>query len=169
MALAATTTYALGVHDVEHFDLEDIANALADQGAYDHQWLVDPATGETVFWTSDTGIDGQNPVDLDELDHLVLIDALPPSVWYEDMADFTELVSDGTAARRLGRAIRGRGAFRRFKDELHEEYPELLTAWHAFRDARAERRAVEWLMDNELVSKEDAEAFLVSRPGPEVP
>jgi len=54
------------VHDLDRFDLQEIATALSDQGAYEHQWLVDPATGETVFWTSDTGIDGQNPVDLDE-------------------------------------------------------------------------------------------------------
>ena len=35
----------------------------------------------------------------------------------------------------LARAIQGKGAFRRFKDELHEEYPDLLPAWYAFRDA----------------------------------
>jgi len=57
---------------------------------------------------------------------LVAIHPLPSYVWYEDMADFTELVSDDHAARRLARAINGRGAFRRFKDELHEEYPHLL-------------------------------------------
>lgn len=157
------------MYSVEHFDLEEIATALADQSGFDHQWLVDPATGGTVFRTSDTGIDGQNPVDLDELDHLVLVDPLPPSVWYEDMADFAELVSDETAARRLARAIRGRGAFRRFKDELHEEYPELVSPWHAFRDARAERRAVVWLVDNELVRQEEAEQFLAALPDPEVP
>ena len=39
----------------------------------------------------------------------------------------------------------------RFKDELYEEYPELLPPWYAFRDARAQRRAVEWLVDNDIV------------------
>jgi hypothetical protein len=42
----------------------------------------------------------------------------------------------------------GKGAFRRFKDQLHEEHPGLLPAWYAFRDARATRRAVQWLVDN---------------------
>ncbi len=42
-----------------------------------------------MFWTADTGIDGQTPVDLDELD-LVCIDPLPSRVWYQDMADFAE-------------------------------------------------------------------------------
>jgi hypothetical protein len=59
------------------------------------------------------------------------------------MADFAEAITDDQAGRRLLRAIQGKGAFRRFKDELHEEYPDLLPAWHAFRDARAQRRAVQ--------------------------
>ncbi len=51
---------------------------------------------------------------------------LPSSVWYQDMADFAEGVSDGTAGRRLRRAIAGKEAFRRFADELYAEYPELV-------------------------------------------
>jgi hypothetical protein len=39
----------------------------------------------------------------------------------------------------------GKGAFRRFKDELHQEYPDLLPAWYVFRDTRARRRAVQCL------------------------
>jgi hypothetical protein len=85
------------------------------------------------------------------------------------MADFTELVSDDQAARRLARAINGRGAFRRFKDELHEEYPDLLPAWYAFRDARAARRAVDWLLDAALISHDAADRFRAEHPEPAVP
>jgi hypothetical protein len=104
------------VLDLSSLDLEEIAAALADQSAYEHRWLINPETGEVVFWTSDTGIDGQTPVDLDDLD-LICIDPVPSWIWYQDMADFAEQVSDERAGRRLARAIRGRGAFRRFKDE----------------------------------------------------
>jgi hypothetical protein len=45
------------------------------------------------------------------------------------MAEFAEGISDEPAGRRLARAIVGRGAFRRFKNELHDEYPQLLPAW----------------------------------------
>jgi hypothetical protein len=121
-----------------------------------------------VFWTSDTGIDGRTPVDVEELD-LVGIDPLPSHVWYQDMADFVEQVSDQEAARRLERALRGKGAFRRFKDELHQEYPQLLPAWYAFRDARAQRRAVQWLADNSLIEASAATCFLHEDPGPGVP
>ena len=57
------------------------------------------------------------------------------------MADFADGITDERAGRRLARAIQGKGAFRRFKDELHEEYPDLLPAWYEFRDTRARRRA----------------------------
>jgi hypothetical protein len=105
---------------------------LADQADYEHRRLINPQTGEIVFWTADTGIGGQTPVDLDELD-LVGIDPLPSWIWYQDMADFAEAITDERAGRRLARAIQGKGAFRRFKNQLHEEQPRLLPAWYAFR------------------------------------
>ena len=66
-------------------------------------------------------------------------------------------------------AIQGRGAFRRFKDELHEEHPDLLPAWYAFRDTRARRRAVQWLADNSLIDDDSADTFLVRHPDPALP
>jgi hypothetical protein len=65
--------YAGPVLDLSSVDLGEIATALADQTDYKHRWLINPQTGEIAFWTSDTGIDGQTPVDLDELD-LICID-----------------------------------------------------------------------------------------------
>jgi hypothetical protein len=53
--------------DLDKLDVEEIAEALGDQTDYEHRWLIDPTTGQVTFWTSDTGIDGQNPVDLHEL------------------------------------------------------------------------------------------------------
>ncbi|MEQ0560562.1 UPF0158 family protein [Amycolatopsis sp. NEAU-NG30] len=153
---------------LEKFDLEEIAAALQDQTDYEHFHLVDPRTGEMGYWTRDTGVDGHHPVDLDDADQVV-IEPLPSSVWYQDMADFAEGISDEEAGRRLTRAIRGRGAFRRFKDELHEEYPELLEHWYEFSDTRAKRRAVEWLADNQLVDREVAERFVAGHPDPRLP
>ncbi|MGC5020976.1 UPF0158 family protein [Micromonospora sp. DT47] len=148
--------------------LEEIATALADQTDYEHRWLINPQTGEIVFWTADGGVDGRTPVDLDDLD-LVCIEPLPSYVWYQDMADFAERISDEAVGRRLARAIRGKGAFRRFKDELHEEYPHLLPVWHTFRDVRAQRRAVEWLADNSLVDDETATRFVTEHRDPDLP
>jgi hypothetical protein len=73
------------VLDLSGLAVEEIDNAVADQTDYDHRWMINPQTGEIVFWTADTGIGGQTPVDLDELD-LVRIDPLPSWVWYQDIA-----------------------------------------------------------------------------------
>jgi hypothetical protein len=154
--------------DLSRLDLDEIGSALADQTDYEHRWLIAPQTGEIVVWTVDGGIDGNTPVDLDDVD-LVCIDPLPSYVWYQDMADFAEGISDEAAGRRLARAIQGKGAFRRFKNELHEEYPHLLPAWYALRDVRAKRRAVEWLVDNSLVDDETGERFLIEHPDPDLP
>jgi len=155
------------VLDLNSLDLDAIGEALAYQTDYDHVWLIDPRTGDIAFWTSDSGIDG-DPVDLDDLD-LLPIYPLPSHVWYRDMADFAEGISDERAGRRLARAIDGRGAFRRFKLELQEEYPDLLPTWYAFRDARAQRRAVEWLVDNSLIADDSATHFLAAHPDPDLP
>jgi len=85
------------------------------------------------------------------------------------MADFAEAITDERAGRRLARAISGKGAFRRFRDELHEEYPDLLSAWYAFRDIRARRRAVQWLADNSLIDDDDFSSFAADHPDHDLP
>jgi hypothetical protein len=93
------------VLELSSLDLEEIANALDDQTDYEHQWLINPQTGEIVFWTSDTGIDGQTPIDLDDLDDLGLvgIEPLPSWVWYRAvqwLAD-NSLIDEEAAGRFL--------------------------------------------------------------------
>jgi len=160
--------YAGWMLDLDAIDVEEIANALADQTDYEHRWLIDPRTGEVVFWTSDTGIDGQNPVEFDELD-LILIDPLPSYVWYQDMVDFADGISDRGAGERLRRALAGKGAFRRFKNELYQRHPELISPWHALRDARARIRAVQWLADEGLIDEEAAQRFQRDHREPALP
>ena len=153
--------------DLDAIDVDDIAMALEDQTDYEHRWLFDPATGEVVLWTTDTGIDGDR-VDLDELD-LLAIDPIPSYVWYEDMVDFAEGISDRGAADDLFRALDGRGAFRRFRNELYERHTDLIWVWHSFREARARRRAVRWLVEVDLVGDEAANRFLSEHPEPALP
>ncbi|TWG92697.1 uncharacterized protein UPF0158 [Nocardioides sp. J9] len=155
--------------DLDAINLEELASSLADQTDYDHRWLIDPQSGEIVLWTSDTGVDGENPVDIDELDHLVLIDPLPSYVWYQDMVDFAQRISDRRAGERLSRALQGRGAFRRFGNELHQRHPDLVPVWRAFSDSRAMVRAVRWLADEGLVVDDDAQRFWRDNPEAQLP
>ena len=154
--------------DLDGIDAEEIATALADQPDYEHRWLIDPRTGQVAFWTSDTGIDGENPVEIDELD-LIPIDPLPSYVWFQDMADFAAGISDTAASRQLMQSLQGRGAFRRFKNELYQRHPDLISAWHALRDVRAQRRAVEWLLDQGLIDNSAAQQFATDHPDPGLP
>ena len=59
---------------------------------------------------------------------------------YRDMELFIASVEDPGQAERLAIAIRGRGAFRRFKDEL-ARWPGELERWHAFSEERLRGRA----------------------------
>ncbi len=154
--------------DLDRLDVDEIATALADRGGYDHRWLLDPRTGEVVFWTSDTGIDGEHPVDVDDLD-LIPLDLGPTRAWYDDMADFAAGLTDLGAGTSLATALEGRGAFRRFKNEVYERRPELISSWHTFRDARGRRRAVQWLLDEGLIDDRDAHRFIHEHADPELP
>ncbi|WP_248579819.1 hypothetical protein [Nocardioides sp. InS609-2] len=119
--------------DLGGIDVGEIATALADQTDYEHRWLIDPRTGQVVFWTSDTGIDGENPVEIDELD-LIPVDPLPSYVWFQDMAEFADGISYSAVGRRLAQSLQGRGALRRFKNQAYEHHPELNSPWHTLRD-----------------------------------
>ena len=160
--------YADRVLQLDSIDVEEVATALADQTDYDHRWLFDPRTGEVVCWTSDTGIDGENPVEIDELD-LIIIEPLPSYVWYQDMVDFADGISDRAAGRRLSASLQGKGAFRRFRNEVYGHHPELISVWQAMRDARARVRAVQWLVDEGLVDEEAAQRFTGDNPEPALP
>jgi hypothetical protein len=71
------------VLDLTKIDLEELAAALQDQGQsfYEHVWFVDRETGKLGFWTEDGGVDGEHPIDLDEVDGEI-IEAIPSYVWY---------------------------------------------------------------------------------------
>ena len=120
------------------------------------------------MWTSDLGIDGENPVGLDELDP-ILIDPLPSHVRHQDMVDFADGISDRGAGESWSRAVEGKGAFRRFKTDLYQRHPELISAWHAWRDARARGRAVQWLTDEGLIEKDADQRFQRDHHEPALP
>jgi uncharacterized protein (UPF0332 family)/predicted nucleotidyltransferase len=147
---------------IDDVDLADLALALEDHSD-EHTWWIDAHSGEVRprFDGGTGGPDGHG-----DADGALAIDPLPVGVGYGDMEDFVAYVRDVQARDLLERAIVGRGAFRRFKDALGQ-YPELRRAWFAFHDARGERRAIEWLVDHELVAAGGAERALAERADPE--
>jgi hypothetical protein len=150
--------------DLSAVNLADLALALEDHSE-EHSWRFDPVDGTVAPFFS-WGI--ENPGDRSALEELIAIKPLPSSVGYADMADFAARVRDPHARELLEGALRGRGAFRRFKDLLELDLPELRSAWFAFHDVRGERRAIQWLARRNLVSREAAELGLAQRPDPEL-
>ena len=151
--------------DPEQVDLADLALALEDHSE-EHSWWLDPATGEVEPHFSGEPETAHFPVSDDR--RLILVEPFPPAIGYGDMEDFVSFVREPRTRDLLERAIAGRGAFRRFKDTLLD-YPELRDAWFSFHDARGERRAIEWLLEHELVAPDAAEAALGRRPEAMVP
>jgi predicted nucleotidyltransferase len=148
--------------ELDRVDLSMLAEALEDH-SHSTEWWFDPANGESIPKSEDMSWD---EYDVDDPDRLIWIEPGFSSEGYADMEDFIALVGDPRARDLLARAIAGRGAFRRFKDTLYE-FDDLRQVWFAFRDARAERRALAWLRGQGLIDERAADAAIDARPDPE--
>ncbi len=147
-------------------DLQELATALEDHSD-DISWWFHPMTGQTVAYHSEElseDAEEEHP----EVRGLIPVHPIPSREGYADMEDFIGRVGDLHARDLLDRAIRGRGAFRRFKDTLLD-FPELREAWFAFHDARMARRAVEWLVQEGLLGPEEADRAAAEHPDPDLP
>ncbi len=68
----------------------------------------------------------------------------PSREGYQTMQRFVEQVEDEALRERLAGALVGRGAFRRFKDQLLDA-PEVRQQWFAFKDAEVYAFVADWL------------------------
>lgn len=149
---------------LDAFDLDELASALAEQDSFDHHWLLNTATGALEYWSLDDGGDTEDEITGPDL---VEIEPIPSREWHVDMADYADRVSDVGMRRLLAAALEGPGSFRRFRDALWDTPHE--AAWNEWRDVRSRRRAVQWLIDEELVDAESARAYIAEHPDPAVP
>jgi predicted nucleotidyltransferase len=150
--------------DLNDVDLDLITQAMDDH-SYESQWWLDPSTGSVQYHGEyDADGDDRDPEELG----WILIEPADSSDGYRDMEDFIARIGDPRARDLLERAIAGRGAFRRFKDTLFE-FPDLRKAWFALRDARANRRAVRWLLDEGMVDERQGHEALERFADPDLP
>jgi hypothetical protein len=68
-------------------------------------------------------------------------------VGYDDIEVFIDTVRNPRLRERLEWTIRGRGAFRYFKDVLLD-YPAEREHWFQFKQARLQQRIFEWLEEH---------------------
>lgn len=93
----------------------------------------------------DEEADWADDVEVGEADDRWLrFDSLGSRPGFRDMVEFLEAVADERLASRLDRALGGRGAFRRFRDELADA-PDELARFHRFTDDHRRGRARHWL------------------------
>jgi hypothetical protein len=117
---------------------------------------VNRETGEVLVGTPEYPIedipyddDGEIPEELEH--HYLSIPHLGSRDGYQDMVDFIEIVTDEKLRDLLGIAIKGKGAFGRFKDVLRRsEYKSEQEAWFSFGDRAETERVVKWLATENL-------------------
>lgn len=126
--------------------LEELSMHIEGDPLMDEGWRIDIETGQ--WWPSNPeGMIGESPPEhWEDPDAWLFVESSGSRDGWEDMRDFIATVEDPDLAARLGDAIHGRGAFRRFKDVLwpHER---LRTDWFRFSDERQQGRAREWLAE----------------------
>ena len=88
------------------------------------------------------------PPDWDDYEFWLYLDAIWPAQGWQDMADFIATVEDPAVAERLNDAIRGKGAFRRFKNITYDTEHE--SRFVLFSDEREAGRARHWLAERGL-------------------
>ena len=130
-------------------DLDELRFAIED-ASYDHRYFLDTETGDVIL-ASEMFDDEETQRQLAEIDeaesgrYLQVLRANSRE-GYDDMQDFIATVSDEHLQELLDVAIRGRGAFRRFKDVL-ARHPGEQERWFDFQAARLDARAREWLAE----------------------
>lgn len=129
-----------------NIDLDELCEAMEDS-PYEHDYYLDLETGEILF-TSDYMGDEETEKLKDQIeedsDHYERVPKAESHEGYENMESFIATVEGERLAELLEVAIKGKGAFSRFKDVLLN-YPEERERWFQFKDYRMQERALEWL------------------------
>ena len=126
--------------------LEEVLEAL-DFANDETQYYYD-VKNEKILMVFDGMVDGEDDRELiEEIEDGFVEDYIPLPGQYEIheyriMEEFIYDLGEGKQQEILAGAIRGRGAFRRFKDRLYDL--NLQQKWYDYRDSAYERIAREW-------------------------
>lgn len=126
-------------------DLDEVASLLEGDGEGGY---LDLQTGEVVraAMTDPAEVGEDEAVDVDEdPERWLFLESEGSRGGWRDMADFAATVGDAALRSRLDAAIEGRGAFRRFRDEI--DRAGLVDRWRGFSDDRKLGRARARLAD----------------------
>lgn len=152
--------------------LNDVVDAL-DSAMEEHSYYLDKRTGEIILLTSEElqAAEEDEPIsDYPDWQQESILKArevfsdpeefvqLPDQFdihEYQIMEEFCLAFEDRRIGQELLRLIKGSGAFRRFKNAIHEEGVERV--WYEFKRNELEKIAIEWLEEHEIpYSRDDA-------------
>lgn len=122
-------------------DLELLSAAIEGDPEFASGAYLDLTTGEVYRGDeADLAEAGEDAIDVDaDPDRWLWLDRIDSGAGWNDMSEFAAGLHDEALRERMERAIEGAGAFRRFRDLVHEE--GLAGRWDAFSTDRAIGRA----------------------------
>lgn len=132
-------------------DLDMLAAVLEGDLAISGGGFLDLRTGHVHDEAAtDPGMVGQDAVlDVDaEPGRWLRVDRVGSSAGWQDMVAFAEAQPGRVLRQRLQRATEGRGAFRRFRDVIHDHDHDLAARWTAFATDRQLGRARAYLAEH---------------------
>jgi hypothetical protein len=123
--------------------LEEIYEQHADPETGDIDWPAAMQHLDLPEWRK------ENLMEVDEVQagygkRYIKVPEKEPYQDYNQMGDFIATVSDPDLQERLEWAIRGKGAFRRFKDVI-ADHPKERERWFSFQEDELRQRIMEWL------------------------
>lgn len=130
-------------------NLREVIDTLSDIGD-DFDALINVKTGEILTYIHNMGIEEDEEEWEDKLfdDDWVSFPNKYDINAYQMMVDFIDQVPDEIMQSDLASAIRGSGAFRRFKDYVGNH--NLLEQWYAFEQDQWQQKAITFLKDNDI-------------------
>ncbi|MBW1870620.1 MAG: isochorismatase family protein [Deltaproteobacteria bacterium] len=120
-------------------DWEALAVAFENQLPQSHSFL--DLTSGTVTTISGSASIPEPP---EPADNFLYIQPRPSREGYRTMQNFAETIEDAFLRERLTAALVGKGAFRRFKDQLLD-FPRVRQEWFAHKDAEVYSYVRSWL------------------------
>ena len=157
--------------------LNDVVEAI-DRAMEEQVHFLDRRTGEIILLTSEelTAAEDDDPISdypdwqrdsilkaREVLSNPESFSQLPDQFdihEYQLMEEFCLAFEDRRVGQELLRLIKGSGAFRRFKNAIHEMSVE--NAWCEFKRNELEKMAIAWLEEKEISYSRDEDAVNVS-------
>jgi hypothetical protein len=131
---------------------EDMLGTAMEDSDLATRYFLNTQTGEIVFLSEDDDPDERKKLseEIDDSNDYVKIERISSHVAYQWMEDFiNEIVApqNKRVAEKLSIALRGKGAFRRFKGVLRMSGDRWEQAWYQYRDEHLQAAMREWLAE----------------------